>query len=207
MLNFILKYLRFALLGVAMAFLINPYAYAIENIPPHGDLDQDTIPNISDVCYEDSYNIDEHIDCLSCAGVVVIGIGMVGSDVLKRRAQEFFDDPSEDGNVVIEWMITVLVEQFFAGLGFPTMSWENLNIATCADLTVYERSLDKFSRKLKRLSRILGAKIPFIRDPTSEVRRVLSMLALDLAYTYEMAYINTHVAYNELCARNRLNTR
>ena len=87
------------------------------------------------------------------------------------------------------------------------MSWENLNIATCADLTVYERSLDKFSRKLKALSRILGAKIPFIRDPTSEARRVLSLLALDLAYTYEMAYISTHAAYNELCARNRLTTR
>lgn len=87
------------------------------------------------------------------------------------------------------------------------MSWENLNIGTCSDLIVDEQSLDKFSKQLKTLARIIGVKIPFIRDPTGDIRRVLSMLALDLAYTYELAYISTNAAYNELCAKNRLKTR
>ncbi|MDE0644926.1 MAG: hypothetical protein OXH84_01640 [Gammaproteobacteria bacterium] len=113
MFNTIFNYSRLALFGTSMAFLINPYAYAKEELPPFGDLDEDTIPNISDVCYEESYNINEHIDCLSSAGVVVIGIGMVGSDALKQKAQEFFNGNGEDGNVLIHWMITVLVEQFF----------------------------------------------------------------------------------------------
>jgi len=70
MLDSILNYGRLALLGIVMAFMINPY-YA--NITPSGiadDYDWDHIPNTIDVCLNENYYETYHEECLmKCAHV------------------------------------------------------------------------------------------------------------------------------------------
>lgn len=74
--NCILNYSRFALLGVAMAFLINPLSvYAWGGSPyqdPSGDKDNDNIVNSEDICPYDSYRNSKHKYELERYGVELI---------------------------------------------------------------------------------------------------------------------------------------
>ncbi|MXX95375.1 MAG: hypothetical protein F4039_05620 [Gammaproteobacteria bacterium] len=69
MLDSILSYGRLALLGIAMAFLINPYnAHGIPD-----DADGDYIHDLEDVCLNESYLMTYHEECLTQTGVYFEG--------------------------------------------------------------------------------------------------------------------------------------
>ena len=68
MLSTTLNYLRFALLGIAMAFVINPFVYGSPR-----DNDEDGILNHEDVCMNESYSETFHEICLERAGVYFVG--------------------------------------------------------------------------------------------------------------------------------------
>jgi len=207
MLNSILNYSRFALLGIAMAFVINPYpVFADEMYDQMGDEDNDRLYNVNDVCIEESYEKFEHQMCLSQAGVVVIAFGGAGSsDELEARLNENHreltgqDLPS--AGEVLMWVI----DRFFLQAGVPENHWDDLNIETCMNLETYYKHLKSYGDTLADWSKI-GIKIPLIgrRDPTYSTRKAVSMLLEHYSAMYLSAYDDTKSAHDQLCGKNRL---
>ncbi|MDE0645979.1 MAG: hypothetical protein OXH84_07085 [Gammaproteobacteria bacterium] len=206
MLNSILNYSRFVLLGIAMAFVINPYAYADEMYEENADEDGDTIVNSSDVCIEDSYDKDEHKKCLSRAGVTVIVFGGLSSDEFKNRLDEEYRELTGKKRLSAAEGISWVIDHIFLKAGVPENNWNDLNIGTCLDLDTYAKSLKAYGEELGGWVKPLGIKFPLIgkRDPTYSARKALSLLLKKYSDMYLSAYQDTKTAYNQLCGEDRL---
>ena len=214
--TFLLNYSRYVLLGIAMAFLINPYVYANgEYYADDGDEDRDRIHNEHDVCFKNSYALDEHIACLQKAGVAVLTTADAGKEAMEKRLElvwrnngGYMEVERRGGDVksylhdAISWM----GQLFYESLGVPVTNWEDLNIGTCMDLETYYKDQKRFSETLKKWSNRLDFKIPFIgrRDPTYSLRKAVSIVFGEYSIMYADAYADTKTAHAKLCGKDRL---
>ncbi|MDE0645658.1 MAG: hypothetical protein OXH84_05395 [Gammaproteobacteria bacterium] len=205
--------------SIALAMLIVPYSNAQEEeygdpLPAEGDLDQDRIENEIDVCIYTSYGIDEHVSCLSQAGVVVIGTNVISLDSLKKRYEAIKrGDSPEDGAETVEEaaqeMMSWLAHKLFQAIGVPPVNWKDLNIKTCDCLKAYSKDLEKFSEKMYRWANRISFSIPFIDkfDPTSEIRATIGIVLAEISIMYSNASSSATSAHGLLCDKDRLAKR
>lgn len=86
----------------------------------------------------------------------------------------------------------------------PETSWNDLNIGRCEDLKACSEDLKDYVETLRNWARIWGIKIPFIKDPTYDYRRFISLLLEAFADMYKNAWYSTEKAYGKLCGKDRL---
>ncbi len=126
MLDSILSYGRLALLGIAMAFLINPYnAHGIPD-----DADGDYIHDLEDVCLNESYLMTYHEECLSDAGVYFVHADLDLAEVLKLLLDALPVIPPG-----VRKFIRDGLDRFGHHLYFDSIdTFEEAQIETCYDL-------------------------------------------------------------------------
>ncbi|MDE0644924.1 MAG: hypothetical protein OXH84_01630 [Gammaproteobacteria bacterium] len=173
MLNYILSFSRFALLGVAMAFLINPFSvYAWGGSPyqdPSGDKDDDNIPNSKDICPFDYYLNDYHRYELEKYGVELINYDAlieflkdgIDWDAEFHRHDSWIDNAGgQIGNVAsVINMVVLQAEKMVvntAGLfgRKPPYAFDKAKIKTIDDLNNLIQKTEDFADHLFGLSKI-----------------------------------------------------
>ncbi|MCY3626657.1 MAG: hypothetical protein OXG88_03340 [Gammaproteobacteria bacterium] len=215
MLNSILNYSRLALLGVAMAFVINPYAYGAQ-IDYITDTDDDGIPDgipiIQDPCPKEPFYERYHARCLDSAGVILINFESQIEEAFIRHKDDVFGNTAaitESIAIMLQWVLARIANQ-------PAATYEEANIKYCkgrhkaqhsASLHSYINDLEEFINTLKRMRRIailfkwigklMGSAL------IENTMAVIELALDDLITQYSEAEVYTSFAYNTLCEKKR----
>lgn len=207
MINSILNYLRLALLGVAMAFLINPY-YA-HGSP--GDADEDGITDAWDVCMENSYNDDYHEHCLEGAGFY-LEYDYISLDHLKLQVWIEIEPLFTPASTILDEMLIAEIEAFEDLLNILVIdTFEEARIRTCNDLYEFgQRYYDiannyaLFAKWAIDMVNIIGilSIIPYVGPAVVAISALLLLeawRAIKVAERYLKAGSSASLAYINLC--------
>lgn len=207
MINSILNYLRLALLGVAMAFLINPY-YA-HGSP--GDADEDGITDAWDVCMENSYNEDYHEHCLKGAGFY-LEYDYISLDFLKILVKIKIKPLFTPASTVLDELLIKRIEEYENLLNIGVIdTFEEAGIQTCFDLYEFEQRyyniannnalFAKWAIDTVNLLGILSI-VPYVGPVVVAVSAILLVWAgqaIEIAERYLKAGSSATIAYINLC--------
>ncbi|MDE0645160.1 MAG: hypothetical protein OXH84_02830 [Gammaproteobacteria bacterium] len=211
------NYLRFALLGVAIAFVINPYAaYGSPKIDYVTDTDDDGIPDgipiIQDPCPEEPFQDRYHALCLDAAGVILINFESQIEEAFKRHKDDVFGNTAaiaESIAIMFQWVLARVANQ-------PAATYEEANIMYCkgrhkgqysASLHSYINDLEEFIQTLNRMKRtaqwfeLIYTVLRF--KYLVSLMKVIQLALDDLITQYSEAEVYTSFAYNTLCEKKR----
>ena len=209
MLDSILNYGRLALLGIAMAFLINPYPLYAEDeperiwlVPAKGDLDKDGLLNDVDVCIDTKFSDNSHARCLAEAGVVLINYEKTIDEAIKEEQRRLSRGELPQGIdltvEVLKWLVS------WVPFDEPPSTFESAQIKTCANLKTFEEDLLGFGAFLETIATIIGYMKRGAPFPISTILGIVKNVLKIVSREYKGAAFNAGIAHDSLCHPKRL---
>lgn len=198
------NYLRFALLGTAVAFLILPHSLLArqQGVDPWGDNDNDDILNRIDVCIDEDYDMSYHSSCLNFEGVTFVNFQDRVNSIVSSKALLLTGSFGLMVTFIIReatnWILTRLIGDV------PPSNYETAALKTCANLFEFKKSNQRMAGRIRWTA--WGATIAAVLWPGTIGKVIAGLIAASLhmlANDYNSAKVNADNAWQSLCTYNR----